>query len=115
MIKLTGHIDEHYKDTICGEGIKKDLVWLWNKLVDYGNYWQLHSPTVNGNIDFSCLRSWIDGFCAAKGWDWEETDNKIKVSKNKKIILDMDINPKPKTYYEDLNEIRETLREIYGN
>lgn len=118
MIRLFGHIDEHYKETFKPSGAEYDLVFLWNKLVDYGNYWHLNTPTANGNPDFMQLKGWIDGYCAAKGWDWVEWPATAKheacivVTKNDKPIIYMTINEKPKSYYESIKEINECINKL---
>ena len=115
MFKLIGHIDEYYKDTVSTSGIEFDLTWLWNKLVDYGNYWDLHTPTVNGNPDYMFLKGWIEGFCASKGYELAESDDKIEVYKRNRLILVMKINPKPKSYFDTKKEIDEMLNSLYGS
>lgn len=114
MFKLIGHIDEHYKDTVSTSGIECDLTWLWNKLVDYGNYWDLHTPTANGNPDYMFLKGWIEGFCASKNWGLAESDDKIEVFSRNKVILAMKLNPKPQSYFNSLKEINETLNSLCG-
>lgn len=54
-----------------GEGTRKeaDLGFYLEKWCEWVNYYFTHSATVNGNIEETQLRSWIDGYNYAKHID----------------------------------------------
>lgn len=105
-------VDYGYVDCVFGDVACQDICTLWNKLVDYATYWELHSPTCNGNLDFVALENFIKGFLSAKRWEIEETDTKIIIKNRRKAIIQMTKRPKPNSYYDALKDINDTINAL---
>lgn len=115
MFRLNGNADNGYIDCIYTSGNKQDICALWNKLVDYATYWETHTPTCNGNIDFIGLENFIKGFICAKRWEIYETHTKIiiKNGRGSELIV-MTKRPKPKEYFEKIEEINLAINSLLG-
>lgn len=113
MEQIIDNVDNGYKDTIVDS---KGLYFLWNKLVDYASYWELNSPTVNGNPDYERLSSFIQGYLVAKNWDMEEEPTKIIIrNKRNQFLIKMTKHPLPQSYYDTIKDINKTINNLLGD
>ena len=113
MKAIIDDVDTGYKDTIVDD---KGIYFLWNKLIDYATYWELNSPTVNGNPDYERLSSFIQGYLVAKNWEMEEQSTKIIVKdKRNKILIEMTKRPIPQCYFDKRKEIADTINNLLGD
>lgn len=112
MEAIVDDVDIGYKDCLID---KNGIYFLWNKLVDYATYWELNSPTVNGNPDYERLSSFIQGFLVAKNWDMEEESTKIIIkNKRNQILIKMTKQPIPQSYYDKIKDINNNITNLFG-
>lgn len=113
MESIIDSIDSGYKDCLFD---KNGIYFLWNKLVEYAAYWELNSPTVNGNPDYDKLSSFIQGYLVAKNWDIEEEPTKIIIkNKRNQILIEMVKRPLPQSYYDKVKDINNTINNLFGD
>lgn len=113
METIINDVDTGYKDCLLD---KNGIYLLWNKLVDYALYWELNSPTVNGNPDYERLISFIQGFLTAKNWDMKEEPAKITIkNKRNQILIEMTKRPIPQSYYDKIKDINNTIINLFGD
>ena len=89
---------------------------FWDRLIDYATYWEINTPTVNGNPDFNTLIGFIQGFLIAKKWEMIEEPTKIiiKTSQNR-LLIEMTKRPIPQSYYDTKNEINDAINNLLNN
>lgn len=113
MKAIIDDIDIGYKDCLID---KSGIYFLWNKLVDYATYWELNSPTVNGNPDYERLSSFIQGFLVAKNWNMKEEPTKITIkNKRNQILIEMTKRTIPQSYYDGIKDINNTITNLFGD
>ena len=112
MEQIIDDVDSGYKDCLID---KNGIYLLWNKLIDYALYWELNSPTVNGNPEYERLSSFIQGYLVAKNWDMEEQSTKIIIkNKRNQILIEMNKRPIPQSYYDTIKDINNNINSLLG-
>lgn len=113
MLKIIDSVDSGYKDNIVDTN---DLYFFWNKLIDYAVYWEINSPTVNGNPDYNTLTGFIQGFLFAKKLTMIEEPTKIIIKNGRnQTLIEMTKRPMPQHYYDTKKEISDTINQLLNN
>lgn len=110
MERIIDNVDSGYKDCILDIN---GLCFFWNKLVDYATYWEIHTPTANGNPDYNTLTGFIQGFLIAKKWEMTEEPTKIFVrTSQNRLLIEMTKRPIPQSYYDIKKEIQDCINKL---
>lgn len=88
------------------------IYFLYIALSKRENYYQLHSPTAFGNVDYAMLDGLVCGILQATGWEEIQDESSIIIKRNNRKILTLSKLSKPQSYYEDKKEIAKILNEI---
>ena len=110
---IKGNVKDGVKEVTFGKQSYQDIIFFYNKLIEYSLYWQLHTPTAFGNPDYNDIKGFIYGYASAKHWGILEKPEKIivKTYSGKKII-ELEILPLPDSYYESLKENAEVWNHL---
>jgi hypothetical protein len=103
---------EPYEQSNCPKS-HRQLVKLYDALSRRENYFQFNTPTAFGNPEYSQLVGEVHGILLAMEVDERHRDDKIIIFKeNGRVLLTVDKPQKPKSYYEELQDIRRTLNAL---
>lgn len=87
---------------------------LGKPICDVLNYFQENSPDAFGNAPYKALDGYMRGYIHGSKMELEQGDDLWIVRKGKRKILAIEVPEKPQSYYEDLKDMKKTLREVFG-
>lgn len=76
------------------------------------NYFQNNTSTAFGNPDLARAEGKVAGYCMAKGWEWDERDGEVYITKGKRILFRIEKPAIPSREIEnrrDISRIRDEL------
>ncbi len=97
---------------------KKDMenYFFITRVAEYLNYFLDSTPTMYGNLDYERMSGFINGYCSAKSWNIEETDDFMTIvtqNGRKKFVFEKP--PLPDSYHERIKENNRTLNALLNN
>lgn len=87
---------------------------LAKPICDVLNYFQENTPDAFGNAPYARLCGYMDGYIHGCKMELEKGKDVWIVRKGKRKILCIEVPQKPQSYYDDLREISDTRRDIFG-
>lgn len=87
---------------------------LAKPICDVLNYYQENSPDAFGNAPYQRLRGYMSGYFHGSKMELEEGEDLWIVRRGKRKILGVEVPKKPQSYYDDLRDNAETIRNVFG-
>ncbi len=100
-------------DENCPEKTEK-IFALAKSCADVLNYWLDNTPDAFGNAPYARLYGFLYGYLAGAGMELEESEDIWTIRKGKRVVLRVEVPKKPASYYEDMKDIAETRRALFG-
>ena len=122
MTVLKKHVDEvgdewldpvEVWDECCPEKTEK-IFLLAKACADVLNYWLDNTPDAFGDAPYARLEGFLNGFVAGAGMVLEKHEDVWDIRKGKRVVLRVEVPKKPASYYEDMKDIAETRRALFG-
>lgn len=122
MVVLKKHVDEdgfewldplELVDELCSNNTDK-IFGVAKCCADVLNYWLDNTPDAFGNAPFARLDGFLYGYLAGAGMDLEKSKDVWTIRKGKRVVLRVEVPKKPASYYEDMKDVAETRRALFG-
>lgn len=88
------------------------LICIYNALQKSENYFQTETPTAFGNPEYSRFDGFAKGYIAGAGFEYDEVDGYIIISKGCRKYLKIEKPRRTEAYKDALRENRKTLSEL---
>ena len=94
---------------------KNDKMFVLAKsCADVLNYWLENSPDAFGDAPYARLHGFLYGYLAGAGMELEKSKEVWTIRKGKRVVLRVEVPKKPDSYYEDMKDVAETRRALFG-
>lgn len=87
---------------------------LGKPICDVLNYFQENSPDAFGNAPYKQLYGYMQGYIHGSKMELEQEEDLWVVRKGKRKILAIEVPKKPQSYYDDLKDISQTVKNVFG-
>lgn len=122
MVVLKKHADEDGSEWLDPVEVwdesrpeKTEKIFLLAKAcADVLNYWLDNTPDAFGNAPYERLVGFLNGFVVGAGLELEKREDVWNFRKGKRVVLRVEVPRKPAAYYEDMKDVAETRRALFG-
>ena len=88
------------------------LYWLYIALSKRENYYELNSPTVFGDPEYTRYVGMVTGILVVTGWEEIITEDQVIIKNKGRKILVVDRIKRSENFYKEKAEINKLLREL---
>ena len=101
-------------DVINCPKVVRVIAFLYEAVQKRENYYQENSPTAFGDVKYEFQVGKVLGILQAEDISEATENGCIVFRRNGNVLLRVDKVNKPRSYYEDMTDIRKTLKEVFG-